>query len=63
LWPEDLDRLHNLWLRLSTEHEVGAKLHHRDVVGLALERLEQELDTEQRAQILAEVERIVQKHE
>ena len=44
LWPDDLDRLHDLWLRLSGENDVGAKLHHRDVVGLALERLQHDLE-------------------
>ncbi|HLH00464.1 MAG TPA: APC family permease [Bryobacteraceae bacterium] len=43
LWPEDVDRLHDLWLRLSDTDELGAKLHHRDVVGLALRRLEKDL--------------------
>ena len=43
LWPEDLDRLHNLWLRL-TNSSFDAKLHHRDVVGVALQRLERDLD-------------------
>jgi len=50
LWPEDVDRLHELWLRLSDADEIGSKLHHRDIVGLALRRLEQDLksgDTEQ----------------
>jgi amino acid transporter len=42
LWPEDLDRLHELWLKLS--ERIGCNLHHRDVVGLALRRLERELD-------------------
>jgi amino acid transporter len=63
LWPEDVDRLHDLWLSLTAEHEVGSKLHHRDIVGLALERLQQELNSEQRAEILAAAERLVQKHE
>jgi hypothetical protein len=44
LWPEDLDRLHELWLRLSLR--AGCNLHHRDVVGLALRRLERELESE-----------------
>jgi hypothetical protein len=44
LWPEDLDRLHGLWLKLS--ERAGRNLHHRDVVGLALRRLERELETE-----------------
>jgi amino acid transporter len=56
LWPEDVDRLHSLWLRLSEETSAGSKLHHRDVVGLALQRLEEELDTERRSRILADVE-------
>jgi hypothetical protein len=63
LWPEDIDRLHDLWLRLTAENHVGSKLHHRDVVGLALERLQQELDSGQRAEILAKLEKVVHKHE
>ena len=43
LWPEDVDRLHDIWLKLSAEEDLGSKLHHRDVVGLALRRLEQDL--------------------
>ena len=43
LWPEDLDRLHQIWLRLSQE-KYGSRLHHRDVVGAALRRLERDLD-------------------
>jgi amino acid transporter len=45
LWPEDLDRVHTLWLRL--QQKFGSKLHHRDVVGVALRRLERELDTDE----------------
>ena len=44
LWPEDMDRLHELWLRLSESQRLGSKLHHRDVVGLALRRLEKDLE-------------------
>jgi amino acid transporter len=43
LWPEDVDRLHDLWLRLSEAEGVGAKLHHRDIVRVALRRLERDL--------------------
>jgi hypothetical protein len=39
LWPEDVDLLHSLWLRMTTS-EKGSRLHHRDVVGLALRRLQ-----------------------
>jgi hypothetical protein len=62
LWPEDLDRLHDLWLRLTAEPDIGSKLHHRDVVGLALDRLQLELDSGRKAEILSEVERLVRKH-
>jgi amino acid transporter len=53
LWPEDVDRLHEIWLELSKEAGIGAKLHHRDVVGLALRRLEEELAGPEREAILA----------
>lgn len=55
LWPEDLDRLHDLWLRLSEREGFGSKLHHRDVVGVALRRLEKELEGEQRPDVLEEL--------
>jgi hypothetical protein len=63
LWPEDVERLHDLWLQLTAEDGVGSKLHHRDVVGVALQRLEQELEGEQRVQILGEVENLIHKHD
>jgi amino acid transporter len=44
LWPEDVDRLHKIWLRLSETPELGCKIHHRDVVGIALRRLEKDLE-------------------
>jgi hypothetical protein len=50
LWPEDLDRVHDLWLRLQ-EH-FGSKLHHRDVVGLALRRLQKDLEGERKHEVL-----------
>jgi amino acid transporter len=43
LWPEDVDRLHDIWLQLSAEQNLGSKLHHRDLVGLALKRLAEDL--------------------
>ena len=62
LWPEDLDRLHDIWLGLSKERGVGSKLHHRDVVGLALRRLESELTGEERAAVLADLEKELRNH-
>ena len=55
LWPEDLDRTHEIWLRL--QHNFGSKLHHRDVVGVALRRLEKELESERQKDVLADLER------
>jgi amino acid transporter len=55
LWPEDVDRLHDLWLKLSSSDALGSKLHHRDVVGFALRRLETELDGAEGPEILREL--------
>ncbi len=43
LWPEDLDRLHELWLQLSEDSRFGSNLHHRDVVGVALRRMQRDV--------------------
>ncbi len=55
LWPEDVDRLHEIWLRLS--EDLGARLHHRDVVGVALRRLERDLADNGREVVLDDVRR------
>ncbi|HMF77091.1 MAG TPA: APC family permease [Bryobacteraceae bacterium] len=62
LWPEDVDRLHNLWLRLSAEESLGSKLHHRDVVGFALRRLEQELSSPDRDKLLTTLNEELRNH-
>ncbi|MFN0172939.1 MAG: APC family permease [Bryobacteraceae bacterium] len=56
LWPEDLDRLHDIWLRLSSDR-FGSKLHHRDVLGVALRRLEKDLVSERRDEALDDLSR------
>ncbi len=61
LWPEDVDRLHDIWLELSAEEELGARLHHRDVVGAALRRLRQELDGPARQQVLDDLRAQIRK--
>ena len=61
LWPEDVDLLHRLWLELSDE-TAGAKLHHRDVVGVALQRLEAQLRSEQRESAVEDVKREAMAH-
>src|SRR5215469_11681312 len=53
LWPEDLARLHEMWLNLS--ESLGCKLHHRDVVGVALRRLERDLEGQQRIEAIEEI--------
>ena len=55
LWPEDLDRAHHIWLRL--QDKFGARLHHRDVVGVALRRLERDLENERTQDVLKDLER------
>jgi amino acid transporter/nucleotide-binding universal stress UspA family protein len=57
LWPRDLDRLHEMWLRLSGEEYFGAKLHHRDVMGVALRLLERDLEGERQAEVIEEMRR------
>jgi amino acid transporter len=55
LWPEDLDRVHDLWLQL--QENFGSKLHHRDVVGMALRRMEKDLSGERRTEVLDDLNR------
>jgi hypothetical protein len=59
LWPEDVDHLHEIWLRLTSEGQLGSKLHHRDVVGVALRRLEQAMQSGDRSQVLEDLSREV----
>ena len=42
LWPEDIELVHELWLKMSAAG-LGHNLHHRDVVGYALRRLKDDL--------------------
>ena len=55
LWPEDVDRAHDIWLRL--QDSLGSRLHHRDVVGVALRRLQKDLEGERRQEILEDLSR------
>ena len=54
LWPEDVDLLHRLWLELS-ERGPGHKLHHRDVVRVALQRLNTELHSPQADEVIRDI--------
>jgi amino acid transporter len=55
LWPEDVDRVHDIWLNLS--EQFGSKLHHRDVVGVALRRLQQDLEAGQRSEVVEDLKK------
>jgi hypothetical protein len=48
--------VHNLWLELDTNTD-GAKLKHRDVVGVALRRLEADLHSAGREAVIADTRR------
>lgn len=54
LWPEDVELLHRLWLELSARGPAE-KLHHRDVVRVALQRLDSELHSERESEVIGEV--------
>ncbi|HEY4086892.1 MAG TPA: amino acid permease, partial [Bryobacteraceae bacterium] len=49
LWPEDVERVHDLWLEVS--NRMGSHLHHRDVVSVALRRLQTDLNAERREDV------------
>jgi amino acid transporter len=54
LWPEDIDLVHRLWLQLK-ERGPGAKLHHRDVVSVALRRMSSELGSERANEVVDDI--------
>ena len=56
LWPQDLDLLHQLWLELSSKGP-GSKLHHRDIVGVALRRMQESLESGHADEVVADVMR------
>ncbi len=50
LWPEDVELAHRLWLQLSDR--FGARLHHRDIVGVALRRMASDLASEKAGNVI-----------
>jgi hypothetical protein len=62
LWPEDVSLVHQMWLKLSGAEQMGSRLHHRDVVGVALQRLSRDLEGEERDRVLQELEEHLRKH-
>ncbi|HTC78810.1 MAG TPA: APC family permease, partial [Terriglobales bacterium] len=59
LWPEDLDRAHDIWLGL--QENFGSRLHHRDVVGVALRRLQRDLESDRKDEALGDLGRELRK--
>jgi hypothetical protein len=56
LWPEDIERIHRLWLEFSGK-QPDVEIRHRDVVSVALRRLDEEFHSGQGNEILNEVRR------
>ena len=53
--PQDVELMHKLWLDITTDPKF-AGAHHYHIVALALEELQRELSTEQRAQLLQKLQ-------
>jgi amino acid transporter len=53
--PQDVELMHKLWLEITADPKY-AGAHHYHIVALALQELERELSTEQRAQLLAKLQ-------
>jgi amino acid transporter/nucleotide-binding universal stress UspA family protein len=56
LWPEDIDLVHRLWLKLSAGG-LGAKLHHRDVLSVALRRMAADLESPRAPEVVDDITR------
>ena len=53
--PQDVELMHRLWLNITADPKF-AGAHHDHVMALALEELQRELNTEQRAQLLQKLQ-------
>ena len=49
--------MHQIWQELADRPGIGGRLHHRDVVSVALRRLEQQLHSSRYPEVVSEVER------
>jgi hypothetical protein len=61
LWPEDMELLHKLWLDL-TNRGLGHKLHHRDVVRIALRQLESDLVSDKAEAVMNKFKKEINGH-
>ena len=55
LRPQDVELMHKLWLNITSDPRF-AGAHHYHIVALALEELQRELGTDERAQLLAKLQ-------
>ena len=53
--PQDVELMHKLWLQITADPKF-AGAHHYHIVALALQELERELNTEQRAELLQKLQ-------
>ena len=61
MWPEDVDLLHEIWLRLAASDALGSRLHHRDVVGVALRRLQKDLTNDGHDTVITDIQKNYEK--
>ncbi len=54
LWPEDVDLVHEMWLEVSDQY-AGSKVHHRDIVGVALRRMQEDLHSQERDEVVHDI--------
>ncbi len=54
LWPEDVDLVHEIWREISDQY-AGSKVHHRDIVGVALRRMREQMKTTERENVIHDV--------
>jgi amino acid transporter len=54
LWPEDVELVHDIWLEISDKY-AGSKVHHRDIVGVALRRMQEQLQTGERDGVVQDI--------
>ncbi len=54
LRPQDVELMHQVWLNITSDPRFS-KAHHYHVVALALEELQRELSSDQRAQLMAKL--------
>ena len=57
LEPADIDMVHHLWRELTESYGVDSQFHHRDVVSLALRRLDEELHSSRAPKVVEEIRR------